>query len=131
MEETSYNETSDKEEGEKQTENETPVEKAKEVKKDERDIVAIFSYLWILFLIPLFGYKNNSFVQFHAKQGLVLFIAHILILLILLIPVIGWIVGPIAGIVWFVLVIIGIINVFKGEKTLLPIIGKFAGNPKD
>jgi len=42
-------------------------------KMDENKIMAILSYLSILCLIPLFTKKDNEFVYYHAKQGLVLF----------------------------------------------------------
>jgi uncharacterized membrane protein len=94
--------------------------------KDEKDMTAIFSYLGILLLIPLLAAKDNAFDQYHAKQGLVLFIAEIITVMIAWIPIIGWIGAPILWIIWFVLAIIGIMNVVKGKKEPLPLIGKFA-----
>ena len=44
--------------------------------------MAAISYLWILCLVPLIWKRNSKFAQFHAKQGLVLFIAEIIIGLI-------------------------------------------------
>ena len=95
-------------------------------KKGEKDLTAILSYFGILFLIPLLVCKNSPFAQFHAKQGLVLFIAEIATMLIAWIPIIGWLVGFVCWITWVVLGIMGIINVLGGKQTPLPIIGKFA-----
>ncbi len=89
--------------------------------------MAILSYIGILFLIPMLTAKNDEFVQFHAKQGLVLFVAEIATVLIGWIPVLGWAVGTIANICWLVLSIIGIVNVVNGKKVPLPVIGKLAG----
>jgi len=94
--------------------------------KDEKDLIAILSYIGVLFVIPLLAGKDNAFVQFHAKQGLVLFIAEIGTSILLMIPVLGWLGAPILWIVWLVLSIMGIINVFNGEKKELPLTGQFS-----
>ena len=99
-------------------------------KKAEKDLTAILSYIGILFLVPLLVCKNNPFAQFHAKQGLVLFIAEIITGMIMVIPILGWLVGMIGWIIWTVLSIMGIINVLAGKQVPLPIIGKFAGKFK-
>jgi len=95
-------------------------------KKEEKDLTAVLSYLGILFLVPLLARKDNAFAQFHAKQGLVLFIAEVATMMIAWIPFIGWFVGFIAWIVWIALSIIGIMNVLGGKQAPLPIIGKLA-----
>ena len=99
-------------------------------KKGQINILAIISYLGILCLIPILIKEEDEFVKFHAKQGLVLFIAEVATMLIAWIPIIGWIGAPILWIIWIVLAIIGIMNVAKGKKAPLPIIGKFAGKFK-
>lgn len=99
-------------------------------KQGDKNLIAILSYLGILFLIPLLVVKDNPFVQFHAKQGLVLFIAEIATVVIAWIPILGWIAGFILWIIWLVLGIIGIVNVVKGKQAPLPIIGRFAGKFK-
>lgn len=99
-------------------------------KKEGKDLTAILSYIGILFLVPLLACKNNSFAQFHAKQGLVLFIAEVATMFIAWIPILGWLVGFVCYIIWIVLSIIGIMNVLGGKQVPLPIIGKFAGKFK-
>ena len=47
--------------------------------------ITILSYLWVLCLIPLLLKTNSKFAQFHAKQGLILFVLSFFIF----IPVIG------------------------------------------
>jgi uncharacterized membrane protein len=56
-------------------------------------LVAALSYVSILFLVPLLLKKDSKFAQFHAKQGLVLFIVEIVVMFIAWIPMIGWLVG--------------------------------------
>ncbi|MDD2678046.1 MAG: DUF4870 domain-containing protein [Candidatus Paceibacterota bacterium] len=92
--------------------------------------LAVLSYIGILFLIPLLTAKEDEFAKFHVKQGITLCIAEVITWAITMIPVIGWIIGWIMNIVWVVLSVMGIINVLKGEKKELPIIGKYASNWK-
>ncbi len=92
--------------------------------------MAILSYLWILFLVPLLAAKDDDFAQFHAKQGLVLFIVGIIGMFIGAIPFLGWILAPLVSLFCLILAIIGLINVFKGEKKELPLIGQYAKNLK-
>jgi len=95
-------------------------------KKEKGNIVAILSYIGILFLVPLLAYKDDASCQYHAKQGLVLFIAEIATGLIAWIPILGWFIGLVAIIVWMVLSIIGIVNVVSNKQVPLPIIGSLA-----
>lgn len=100
-----------------------------EEKKEEKakvNALAILSYLGFLVLIPLLIEKKDEFVKFHAKQGLVLAIAEIVTLMISWVPIIGWLVWTIGSLAWFVLSIIGIVNVVNGKKEHLPVIGQFA-----
>lgn len=109
---------------------ETPQTPGAPAKQGDKNLIAIFSYLGILFLIPLLVSKDKPFVQFHAKQGLVLFIAEVATAVIAWIPILGWIAGFILWIIWFVFSIMGIVNVVTGKQAPLPIIGKFAGKFK-
>ncbi len=89
---------------------------------DENGFLAALSYISFLFIIPLFLKRNNKFVQSHAKQGLVLFIAEIGALFIMWIPLVNLI-------VWLALVavaVIGISKSLKGEEWEIPYIGRYA-----
>ncbi len=84
----------------------------------ESKLFAALSYLWILSVVMLFLKKDDEFVSFHAKQGLILFIASF----IGWIPVIGWI-------IWFLVVAFMLIGFFKalsGEKWSIPLVGSLA-----
>ena len=112
-------------------------------KMDEGKVMGILSYLSILCLIPLFTKKDDDFVYFHAKQGLVLFGFEIVVYVIYRI-IVGMLIGSIVGwgmlSIWsliflvdlglLVLAIMGIINVVQNKKKELPLIGKFARNLK-
>lgn len=88
--------------------------------------MAVLCYLGILIIVPLLtDAKNDAFVKFHIKQGLVLIIASIAMSIINVVPVIGQIVAIVGGLVVFVLWIIGLINAASGKEVPLPIIGQF------
>jgi uncharacterized membrane protein len=93
---------------------------------DKIDAMALLSYLGILCLIPLLTDKENDFVQYHAKQGFVLFIAEIVTMIIAPIPFLGWILAPILGLVWLALSVMGLINVLNAERKELPLIGQYS-----
>ncbi len=94
---------------------------AQDIEKNK--VMALLAY--IIFLIPLLAAKDSKFARFHANQGLVLFLGGIIASVVAVIPVIGWIVAPIAGLVITVLAIIGILNALNGRAKELPVIGKF------
>src|SRR5688572_30374277 len=80
----------------------------------DQNLMAALSYAWIISLVMLVVKKNDEYVQFHAKQGLVLWLASLLGF----IPVFGWIVWglAVAGMV------IGFVNAWKGVRYELPIV---------
>ena len=88
-------------------------------------VFAILSYFGLLFLVAIIAAPNSKFAKFHANQGLVLFIADLIICAVAVIPFIGWIVSSVGGVACLVLSIIGIINAAQGNAKELPIIGKY------
>lgn len=94
---------------------------AQDIEKNK--VMAVLAY--ILFFIPLLAAKDSKFARFHTNQGLVLFLGGIIASVVAVIPVIGWIIAPIAGLVITVLAVIGIINALNGKAKELPVIGKF------
>ena len=94
---------------------------AQDIEKNK--VMAVLAY--ILFFIPLLAAKDSKFARFHTNQGLVLFLGGIIASVVAVIPVIGWIIAPIAGLVITVLAIIGILNALNGKAKELPVIGKF------
>lgn len=90
---------------------------------EKNKIMAVLAY--IIFLIPLLAAKDSPFAKFHTNQGLVLFIGAILSSVIAAVPIIGWIIAPIAGLAITVLSVIGIVNALGGKAKELPVIGKY------
>lgn len=99
---------------------------------------AVLAYLGILCLIPLLAAKKSPFAQYHAKQGLVLFLASIAVsvgygLIIAFLPgrPFGFvnilsIVKDVLNLGIFVLSIMGLIYAWKGETKELPVLGAYA-----
>ncbi len=87
-------------------------------------IMSVLAY--IIFLIPLLVAKESPYAKFHTNQGLVLFLAAIVVSLVGgIIPILGWfLILPVGCIIVAVLGVIGIINAFTGKAKELPIIGK-------
>lgn len=81
-------------------------------------IIAAFSYAWILCLVPLLAKKNSKFAQFHAKQGLVLFIVEIIASLIFWFPVFG----QLLMLALVIVSVMGIIKALNGEWWEIPYI---------
>lgn len=92
---------------------------------EKNRIMAIFAYLGLLFLIPLFAAKESPFARYHTNQGILLFIIQFVGSMCGAIPFIGWFVAAAANIFGVLLIVLGIINVVKGQAKELPIIGKF------
>ena len=92
---------------------------------ENNKFIAALSYFGLLVLIPLLAKRDSPYCQFHAKQGLVLLIAWVLLSFISVIPILGWIVGILGSIFLFVLFIIGLVNSLGGEAKELPAIGQF------
>lgn len=90
----------------------------------EGKVFAILSYLSILCIIPLILKKDNDFVLFHGKQGLVIFVGEVAIFIISI--VIPWALRP-GMFVLLVLSFLGFIAVLKGHYLKLPVIAEIAG----
>ena len=87
-------------------------------------MMALLSY--IIFFIPLLAARESRYAMFHANQGLILFLAGIVVSIAgSIIPILGWfVILPVGCIIVAVLGIMGIINAWKGVAKDLPIIGK-------
>lgn len=88
----------------------------------ENSFLAAIGYIWILCFIPLFLKRKSKFAQFHAKQGLILFIVEIVGWLVFWIPLIGWLLF----LAILVLAIMGIMNALQGVWWEMPYLGKYA-----
>jgi uncharacterized membrane protein len=97
-------------------------EKATEKKStdtiSDSKLMALLSYFWILSIVMYVIKKDDEFVRFHARQGMVIFGFSLLGI----IPVLGWIID----LIMLAAAIIGAIKAYQGEKYKLPVIGDIA-----
>jgi uncharacterized membrane protein len=93
-------------------------------------LMGILAYIGILVIIPYLMAKDDPSVKFHIKQGLVLVVIEIAVM------VVGnmlYILAPVLMIVnlgALVLSVIGIINVVNKKEVPLPLIGQFSSHFK-
>ena len=81
---------------------------------DNEKKMAALSYVWILCLVPLFGFSKSKFVKFHSMQGLII----LGLSLFTIVPVFGWFLG----LILFTISIIGIIKTLNGKWWKIPYI---------
>ena len=92
---------------------------------------ALCAYLHIiiglpLFLVPLIAAPNSRFARFHGDQGLTHFLVIVVgSVVLMIIPILGWLLLFPFFIVMIILGILGIINVAKGQGKRLPLIGRW------
>lgn len=86
-------------------------------KGQERKMAAL-SYVFILCLVPLLGDKKSAFVQFHAKQGLVLFVIEVFAGLIAWFPIFG----QLFVLSLFIVSVMGVVKTLRGEKWEIPFV---------
>lgn len=98
----------------------------------DENVAGFLCYLlgFITGIVFLIIEKKSSFVKFHAMQSTITFLGLFVISLILgFIPIIGLLVYPIwilCLVLWFLLMI----KALRGERYLLPIVGKMAEEKK-
>lgn len=100
-----------------------------EVKKSEPDnsvVMAALAYIGPLVIVSYIVAKDNPFVKFHIKQGLVLLVIEVALwflggMLWAFIPFMGLI-----NLVVLVFAIMGIINAVNKKEQELPLVGSFA-----
>jgi len=97
-----------------------PEKKSKTKDKDIEDnkVMAALSYAWILCLVPLLGKRDSKFAQFHAKQGLILFIIELVAGLFMWFPIFG----QILMLALVLVSVLGIIKTLNGEWWKIPLI---------
>ena len=101
-------------------------------------VFGILAYIGILFLVPLFAAKDSQYARFHTNQGLVLFIAEVILNIaakivigIFSVASLGLLAVPISIVLNLVVwafnlgfMILGIVHACSGEAKVLPVIGK-------
>ncbi len=88
--------------------------------------MALFSYMSVLCLVPLILNKNDEFVDFHSRQGLVLWIWGIISVFSLKIPGIGGFFFSFSVAFILALSLVGIVSVLFYRAWKIPVISGLA-----
>ncbi|MBF0626955.1 MAG: hypothetical protein HQL91_01920 [Magnetococcales bacterium] len=89
-------------------------------------MLAAMSYLGILSLVPLVVNREDPYVRFHARQGIVLWMWEVLAIYSLVIPGVGRAFFGISSLLCFLFSVIGLVSVFTGRAWKLPLVGNWA-----
>lgn len=99
-------------------------EEKSDIEKNRK--MAAISYLSILCLIPLLFRTKSKFVQFHARQGLILLFIEIVLPFFNLIPFFGQIIWVCGLILLLVLSFMGFKNAWQRRLWEMPYLGYYA-----
>lgn len=89
-------------------------------------LMAALAYVGPLIIIPFLAAKDEPFVRFHIRQGLLILIGVIAVWFLMST---FWFLFPLWQLInlgILILAIIGIVNVVQGKEKELPLIGKYA-----
>jgi uncharacterized membrane protein len=95
----------------------------------EQNLEGLLCYLgwWVTGIIFYIMEKENKFVRFHAVQSIVVFGAYTVFAIILsFIPIVGWIILWILGVLAFILWIVLMVKAYQGQMYKLPVAGDIA-----
>ena len=97
-----------------------------------RTVMIVLAYLWILALIPLLVEKEDSEVQWHAKNGLILtaaeFILYVGLTILAAIPGLGCLFAllfPVVGLASLVLHVIAMVKGVQGGRLVIPVLSDY------
>ena len=93
--------------------------------------MVVLSYLWLLALVPLFLEKQDAEVQWHAKHGLLLFVAEVAGFIVLGIIAgvtggLGCLLVPLAQLGALVLHVMAIAKGLQGGRLMIPGLSDYA-----
>jgi uncharacterized membrane protein len=79
----------------------------------------------IIFLVVA-PYNTNPKIKFHAWQNIFLCIGWFIVSIIMVIPILGWIIGILGLLTFFICWVLAMINGFQGKQWKVPVIGNLA-----
>ena len=94
----------------------------------------VLSYLWLLALVPLLTEKEDKEVQWHAKHGIVLMLAELVLWVVITILTsvtffLGCLVGILGLFLWLGIIVLHIMCIVKGvngQRLTIPGLSEFA-----
>jgi uncharacterized membrane protein len=105
-----------------------------------RGVMIVLSYLWLLAIVPLVAEKEDKEVQWHARHGLVLLIAEVILGIALwvvqmvlfashFLAFLGCFLSVLHLVLWLGILVVHVICIvkgLKGERFLIPVISQYA-----
>jgi uncharacterized membrane protein len=103
-----------------------------------RGIMIVLSYLWLLALVPLLVEKEDKEVQWHAKHGIVLMVAEIVLWIAVTIVsfilssmslALGCVISLITFGLWIGILVVHVLCIVKGingQRFLIPGVSEYA-----
>lgn len=91
------------------------------VKKKKDDDAKLWAFLGVFltiigFLIVVLTRKEDQYAMYYAKHGLVIFVGGLLLRLVEIVPLVGWYIYVIGGVVLLILWVMAFIAALSGEK---------------
>jgi uncharacterized membrane protein len=97
-----------------------------ETVREQDKVMLILSYLGILSLIPLLTVKDSDYVKWHAKQGLVMGLTTIVLVILGavfgMLGILGAVMSCGLWIGWWVLDIMAMVKGVKGQRWRIPVV---------
>ena len=90
-------------------------------------MMAAFGYLGVLCLVPLLLNRNHPFVDFHARQGLVLWMWSVLSFFAMHVPGLGPYLFSTSTVMVLFLSLFGLVSVLSNRCWKIPLIATMAG----
>jgi uncharacterized membrane protein len=105
-----------------------------------RGVMIVLSYLWLLAIVPLVAEKDDKEVQWHARHGLVLLIAEVVLGVAFwviemvfyathVLAFLGCLFTLLHVVIWLGILVVHVICIvkgLKGERFLIPVISQYA-----
>jgi len=100
-----------------------------------RNVMIVLSYLWLLALVPLLTEKEDREVQWHAKHGIVLMVAELVLwVAVTMVNIVtglfvGCLIGFLSLFLWVAIVVLHIMCIVKGingQRLIIPGLSDFA-----
>jgi uncharacterized membrane protein len=97
-----------------------------------RTVMIVLAYLWLLALVPLLVEKEDAEVQWHAKNGLILTAAEVVVwiglTILTFIPAVGCLFALLHLVLWLgvlVLHIVAIVKGVNGGRLVVPVLSDY------
>jgi uncharacterized membrane protein len=105
-----------------------------------RTVMIVLSYLWLLAIIPFVTEKEDREVQWHARHGLVLLVAEVILYFVLwivqmaliathILAFLGCLISILHLVIWLGILVLHVICIIKGtqgQRFLIPGISQYA-----